>query len=185
MVISGAYPLAFASQQVLGSNHYFTDGGVLANMPINPLIDAGAESISAFFLSPESTLIEQGYSDKEYKSGFSVITRMIDILIFRNLYKDLKLAELINKLVIMRDEKQEFSSGLELEQQAFYLLERNIFKQYCGIKHLYNKRVLNLFQHFPSEELPGTFAISRKNYNQRIELAKEDAKAYMNSLAGK
>ncbi|MBU0580135.1 MAG: patatin-like phospholipase family protein, partial [Candidatus Margulisbacteria bacterium] len=76
MLISAAFPGAFPSRQSADGD-WCTDGGVLDNTPIKPVIRAGAEKIWVLYLAQEQRLVEL---NKEYKNAKDVLARVIDLI---------------------------------------------------------------------------------------------------------
>ncbi len=92
LLASASIPLLFPMVEDDGA-HYW-DGGTVANTPLQPAIDGGADVITCVLLSPVGAL-----ELPPPTNALEAITRLFDLRQLGNLKQDIEHAEFINRLV--------------------------------------------------------------------------------------
>lgn len=163
VLASAAYPAAFPSQNI--GKYWYTDGGVLSNTPLKPVIRAGATQIWVIYLSPHPFVTEES---GEITAAKDVLQRVMSVMHETLVYQDVRTVKKYNELL-----GRIFAMNESQEREV--LLEAIKFtKTYTG----FVKRIIEPIELFPSGSLGGTFDFTGRHIHKLIELGQEDARNY-------
>lgn len=177
VLASSAIPLLFAAQNIAKS--FYVDGGIFNNTPLRDAIMAQATDIYVVELKPLKTedYFETIYDAREYQAVPRVGTRLLELILDKIMYDDLKNAKKINNIIDVIIALEETGGNAPLLAK---LKESIGYEKNGHIKHR-----VNFCEIAPSERLdpPGTLGFDNKEALQKImAMGEEDAKAALENL---
>jgi NTE family protein len=166
--MSGAFTGVVASQKYAG--HWYADGGVLEDTPLQTAINAEAKSIYVFMLEP----LQQLPQDLPYQTALQVVGRAMSIQGHTLMANDLAFAQGINRALQYLDTLQTVAD----KQLFIQSLEEITTLVYGKPLQLANKKNIPIRILSPSAGLGEVFDFSKQAIQRRILLAQKDAQSF-------
>lgn len=169
VLASSSLPLIFESQRI--ENNFYVDGGVFNNTPLKDALEAGATEVIVVELKPEDTelYMETIQDSSDFTGVYKVGTRLVELIMDKTMYEDLKQAKRINEIIDVI---------FALQAAGEHKLVRRLKESIGYEKHGKIKRHINFYEIAPSKRLdpPGTMGFANKKAIRAImELGAKDA----------
>lgn len=179
VMASSCLPILFPPVQINGES--YVDGGVFNNTPLKDALVLGATRAIIVALKPKDSDVYRSeiVDEESYESVFNVSTRLVELILDKIMYEDLKNARRTNAIisVIRQMEAQVPSEVLERLKEAI------AYHKFDRIKReTRTKREVELVDIAPSGRLdpPGTLGFDdAASIRRLIEMGERDAEEQM------
>ncbi len=159
VLASAAFPVGYPSRKI--NRQWYTDGGVLENTPMKPVIRAGATKLWVLYLTNEKFLEDTS----DYLRARDVLMRMVDMTHELLIFQDVKTAKKYNELIRLIFQVKD----KELQKQMLAVLKFD--KKDDG----FQKRVVDIVELMPTEPLGATFNFFHDHLVDLIARGRADA----------
>jgi NTE family protein len=169
VITSGSFPAAFPTLQI--GDHWYSDGGILANTPLKTAIRANVTEFWIIYLNQKNSLHERTES---YKTALSALKRTIELPFDLVVAKDIKQAKKFNELLKIANETKDPKTRKDI--LALLKFSRTVEDQF-GNKFEIEKKPLSFYELFPSRNPGGTFDFT--NTKKLIDLGIDDGMQFL------